>query len=163
VVSRTGLAALYGPGCLLSQGCYPDLLGEAGTQSLPLPVDAQAHPASRNRVCVVAQLSSDTGLHQRRSCVHQSPLCILFKEKRLKSLQATEQPSPTSPEQLWMFSSHPGSSEGAVLSESTGKEGAVGRCGRAAKLWHPLLEASLDLYLVGNGDRTLFPPSATRI
>lgn len=51
--------------------------------------------------CVMTYLSGDTGLDQRKSYVHQSPLWIIFKEKTgLKSLQVTEQTSPTSPEQL---------------------------------------------------------------
>lgn len=51
--------------------------------------------------CVAAHLSGDTGLDQSKSCVHQSSLWVIFEaETRLKSLQATEQPSSTSPEQL---------------------------------------------------------------
>lgn len=31
-----------------------------------------------------------------------------------------------------------------------------------AKLWHPLLEVSLDIYLTGNGDQMPFPPGVTQ-
>lgn len=49
----------------------------------------------------MAHLSGDTGLDPRKSSVHHSPLQIIFKkEAQLKSLQATQQPSPTSPRQF---------------------------------------------------------------
>lgn len=116
--------------------------------------------------CVVACLSSDTGLDQRKSCVYQSPLWIIFKEETgLKSLQATQQPSPTSPEQLQDVLQPP-RKQRRGCAEREHLEGAVGRradMSEPAKLWHPLLEAPLDIYLVGNGDQTLFPPSATQI
>lgn len=49
----------------------------------------------------MAHLSGDTELDQSKSFVHQSPLRIIFKEEtQLKSLQATQQPSPSSPGQF---------------------------------------------------------------
>lgn len=34
---------------------------------------------------------------------------------------------------------------------------------QSAKLWHALLEVSLDIYLVRNGNQMPFPPGATQL